>query len=103
MSINEKIKSEMESRGWSIYKLSKLSNVSKTAIKSWFKPIPTKPTYDSIKQIARAFGMPVEELISENKEKDAQKQDLLELWNRLNSNEKDTVLGLINTILNHNK
>ncbi|MCI9504823.1 MAG: helix-turn-helix transcriptional regulator [Clostridia bacterium] len=103
MIINDKIKVELQKRGWSIYKLAKLSNISNTAIKSWFKPIPTKPTYDSIKRVAKAFGMSVEDLISENKETDPQKQQLLELWNRLESQEKSAVIAFMETILNHNK
>lgn len=48
MFINDKIKNEMDSRGWSVYKLAKLSGLSKTAIKGWFNDIPTVPTYESI-------------------------------------------------------
>ena len=51
----------MNSRGWSVYQLSKRSKISKTAINGWFKEIPTKPNYNSIKQIAKAFGMTIEE------------------------------------------
>ena len=46
MSINDKIKNEMNSRGWSVYQLSKRSKISKTAINGWFKEIPTKPNYN---------------------------------------------------------
>lgn len=103
MSINDKIKSEMNSRGWSVYQLSKRSKISKTAINGWFKEIPTKPNYTSIKQLAKAFGMTIEELVSENKDIDSQKQQMLELWNRLDNEEKENVLNIIRTILSHNK
>lgn len=103
MSINDKIKNEMDSRGWSVYQLSKRSKISKTAISGWFKSIPTKPNYNSIKQIAKAFGMSIEELVSEHKEDDRQKQQMLELWNRLEIEEKENVINIIKTILSHNK
>ncbi len=103
MSINDKIKNEMISRGWSVYQLSKRSKISKTAINSWFKDIPTKPNYNSIKKIAKTFGMSIEDLVSENKETDRQKQQLLELWNRLEVKEKENVINIIKTILSHNK
>ncbi len=103
MSINDKIKNEMDSRGWSIYQLSKRSKISKTAISGWFKDIPTKPSYSSLKQIAKVFGMSIEELVSENKEADSQKQRMLELWNRLEVEEKENVINIIKTILSHNK
>ena len=100
MTINERIKKEMDERGWSIYKLSKLSGISKTAIKSWFRAVPTKPKYDSIKLVAKAFGMTIEELISEQK---PENQEMLELWNRLEKSEKEIVIGVMKAILFHNK
>ncbi|MBS5021851.1 MAG: helix-turn-helix transcriptional regulator [Firmicutes bacterium] len=103
MTINERIKKEMDERGWSIYKLSKLSGISKTAIKSWFRAVPTKPKYDSIKLVAKAFGMTIEELISEQKPENPQKQEMLELWNRLEKSEKEIVIGVMKAILFHNK
>ena len=103
MSINDKIKNEMNSRGWSVYQLSKRSKISKTAINGWFKEVPTKPNYGSLKQIAKAFGMSIEELVSENREVDSQKQRMLELWNRLEVEEKENVINIIKTILTHNK
>ena len=53
MSINDKIKNEMEGRGWSVYQLSKRSKISKTAIINWFSPVPTTPNFDSIKKVAK--------------------------------------------------
>ena len=103
MFINDRIKKEMDSRGWSVYKLSKLSGLSKTAIKGWFKDIPTKPTYDSIRCVAKAFGMTAEELIAEKIEPDSQKQEMLELWNRLNNSEKDAVFAIMRAVIEHNK
>lgn len=103
MSINDKIKNEMDSRGWSVYQLSKRSKISKTAITGWFKDVPTKPSYGSLKQVAKAFGMSIEELVSENKDTDSQKQKMLELWNRLEFEEKENVINIIKTILSHNK
>ncbi len=103
MSINDKIKNEMEGRGWSVYQLSKRSKISKTAIINWFSPVPTTPNFDSIKKVAKAFNMPVEHLVSGKIDNDSQKQHLLELWNRLEKSEKDTIINVMSTILNHNK
>jgi len=60
-------------------------------------------TSASLKQIAKAFGMSIEELVSENREVDSQKQRMLELWNRLEVEEKENVINIIKTILSHNK
>ena len=103
MSINDRIKNEMNCRGWSVYQLSKRSKISKTAINGWFKEVPTKPSYSSLKLVAKAFGMTIEELVSENKDTDSQKQQMLDLWNRLEVKEKENVINIIKTILSHNK
>ncbi len=47
--------------------------------------------------------MSIEELVSENREVDSQKQRMLELWNRLEVEEKENVINIIKTILSHNK
>ncbi|MCI9407550.1 MAG: hypothetical protein HFK06_04250 [Clostridia bacterium] len=47
--------------------------------------------------------MSIEDLVSENKEIDKQKQQMLELWNRLEIEEKENVINIIKTILSHNK
>ena len=61
----------------------------------------TNKSYSSLKQIAKTFGMSIEELVSENKEIDSQKQHMLELWNRLEVKEKENVILIIKTILSH--
>ena len=103
MFINDKIKNEMDSRGWSVYKLAKLSGLSKTAIKGLFNDIPTVPTYESIRRVAKAFGISAEELITERCEPDIQKQEMTALWGRLSKSEKDTVIAVMKAIVEHNK
>ena len=103
MNINQRIKIEMTSRGWTVYKLSKITGISKSAINGWFKEIPTAPNYKSIRLVAKAFNMKAEDLVSEKKDADPQKQEMLELWNRLETAEKDAVIGVMKTIIEHNK
>jgi hypothetical protein len=47
--------------------------------------------------------MTIEELISEQKPENPQKQEMLELWNRLEKSEKEIVIGVMKAILFHNK
>lgn len=67
MNINQRIKIEMTSRGWTVYKLSKITGISKSAINGWFKEIPTAPNYKSIRLVAKAFNMKAEDLVSEKR------------------------------------
>ena len=48
-------------------------------------------------------GLKKYRLVSENREVDSQKQRMLELWNRLEVEEKENVINIIKTILSHNK
>lgn len=101
MTINEKIKREMNCRGWSIYKLSKISGVSKTAIKGWFSEVPTTPRIASVKLVAKAFKMKPEQLIADNLEQDAQTKEMNELWARLGTSERKCIITVMNTIIEH--
>ena len=55
----------------------------------------------SVKKVAKMLGMKVSELTGEEIEKDPQTQELREGWNRLNREEKNCVLHVINTIVKH--
>lgn len=101
MTVNQRIKRELNIRGWSQYQLSKCTKIGESTISKWFQAIPTNPSQQSIKKVAKAFGMSVAQLISEETEIDPQFQELKEFWNRLNQQEKDNVLVMIKTIVNH--
>ena len=101
MTINQIIKRELNIRGWSQYQLSKCTKIGQSTISKWFQAIPTTPSQQSIKKVAKAFGMSVVQLIGEETEIDPQFQELKEFWNRLNQQEKDNVLIMIKTIINH--
>ncbi len=88
-------------RGWSQYQLSKCTKIGESTISKWFQAVPTIPSQQSIKKVAKAFGMSVAQLISEETESDPQLQELKEFWNRLNQQEKENVLSMIKTIVNH--
>lgn len=103
MSINDRIKKEMEARGWTCYELGKRAKLEPSTVSGWFKTVPTKPKYDSIKAVAKAFGIKPEDLVSENRESDPRTRRLLESWNRLDNKEKDSILNIITAILEHNK
>ncbi len=95
VSINERIAYEMKIRGMTVYKLAKLSKVSKTAIKNWFSAIPHTPSEKSLIRIAKVFDMSVEELVNGCGEEKNEIKELMMLWNRLKEEEKDTFIKQI--------
>ncbi|MBQ8373961.1 MAG: helix-turn-helix transcriptional regulator [Clostridia bacterium] len=101
MTINQRIKNELNIRGWSQYQLSKCTKIEQSTISKWFQAVPTTPSQRSIKKVAKAFGMTIGQLMSEETEADSQFQELKDFWHRLNQQEKDSVLNMIKTIVSH--
>lgn len=101
MTVNQRIKVELEERGISQYQVAKVTNIGQSTISKWFKEVPTTPSPASVKKVAKMLGMKVSELTGEEIEKDPQTQELREGWNRLNREEKNCVLHVINTIVKH--
>lgn len=103
MLVNDRIKYELEARGWTQYQLAKQTGIKASTIAGWFAFVPSTPQLKSIKKVAKAFGIKTEDLLSETVEADPQKKKLLELWNRLDTNEKNSVLNVMEAIINHNR
>ncbi len=101
MTINERIKNELTVRGWSQYHLAKITKIRQSTISKWFQAVPTAPSQQSIKKVAKAFGVSVSHLLGEERETDKEFQELKEYWNRLTKSEKENVLSIIKTIVNH--
>lgn len=101
MTVNQRIKKELNIRGWSQYQLSKCAKIEQSTISKWFQAVPTTPSQKSIKKVAKALNIPISQLIGEETENDGQFQELKEYWNRLNRQEKDNVLNMVKTIVNH--
>jgi ribosome-binding protein aMBF1 (putative translation factor) len=101
MTVNQRIKNELDNRGWSQYQLSKCTKIGQSTISKWFQTVPTVPSQESIKKVAKAFGMSVMQLMEDEKEADEQTQEAKEYWRRLNSKEKESVLAVMKAIINH--
>lgn len=69
MTVNQRIKVELEERGISQYEVSKVTKIGQSTISKWFKEVPTIPSPDSIKKVAKMLGMKVSELTGKNGKK----------------------------------
>lgn len=101
MTVNERIKNELTARGWSQYHLAKITKIEQSTISKWFQFVPTAPSSQSLKKVAKAFNMTIGQLLGEPDEKDATTQELLAYWARLNAEEKTNVLNIMKTIIEH--
>ncbi len=101
MTVNERIRKEMLARGWSQYELAKRAKMQQSTISKWFQSVPTTPSSRSLKKVAKAFDMPIGELLEEKKAPDAVTKEMYEYWLRLNLQEKKSVLQIIKSIVAH--
>ena len=89
MTVNQRIKVELEKRGISQYQLAKVTKIGQSTISKWFKEVPTTPSPASIRKVAKVLGMRVSQLLGEEIEMDEQTRELNDNWSRLNREEKD--------------
>ena len=101
MTVNQRIKVELEKRGISQYQLAKVTKIGQSTISKWFKEVPTTPSPASIRKVAKVLGMRVSQLLGEEIEMDEQTRELNDNWSRLNREEKYCVLRVISIIIKH--
>ena len=51
MTVNQRIKVELEKRGISQYQLAKVTKIGQSTISKWFKEVPTTPSPASVKKV----------------------------------------------------
>ncbi len=105
--IKNKILNELNSRHISIYELAKRSNISDACIRNWYSKRNYEPSLSSICQVCEVLGISLSQLFVDNDENlfpiTEEEKHLLELWSKLNNEEKDTVLTVIKTFITKDK
>lgn len=97
MNTLERIRQLLHERGWTVYKLSKLSGVSQSTLSNMFNR-NNDPSISTLEDICRAFGITLSqffanegELVALNKEQ----AEMLEKWSTLTSEQKNALLKLL--------
>jgi len=93
----ERIRQLLQERGWTVYKLSKLSGVSQSTLSNMFNR-NNDPSISTLEDICGAFGITLSqffanegELVALNKEQ----VEMLEKWSTLTSEQKNALLKLL--------
>lgn len=99
MDLQGKIRELMETRGWTMYRLSKEANVSWSTIRNMFER-NTEPTVPTLEAICKGLGIPLETLLlGEDYEiLDDEQKELLKQWRLLSDADKQTVLNLLRSL-----
>ena len=88
-------------KGWSIYHLAELSNVSVNTLYSW-RDRGSSPTLYLIENIAKAFDVNPISLLLQDEELAAiegERKQLLELWDNLSHEQKDSLIKMIRSFI----
>lgn len=91
----------MELRGWTNYRLSKLSGIPLSTIATWRK-CKMSPRIDKVEDICSAFGITLSEFFKTEADENTkalsdEESDLLARWSGLSPAEKNAVNVVINT------
>ncbi len=87
MDIKTKIKEIMKQQGYTIYSLSKATDLSQTSIANWFNKLNYEPSVSALEKVCEVFGITMSELFAKDDEvmlpcKDDMK-DIYHKWQRL--------------------
>lgn len=97
----EKITSLREERGWTTYKLSKLSGIPQSTISTWYRK-NLMPPIDKLEIICQTFGISLAEFFNNTDVSISMTDDeknMLKQWNLLTPSQRTAVLNIINLLL----
>lgn len=99
VDIVNKIEQMRLERGWSVYKLAKLSGLSDKCIYNW-KARRSVPTIQGLEGICDAFGITISQFLSEGNyvEVNAETKELLDDWFSLTQEQKEAVKVMLKTM-----
>lgn len=97
----EKITSLREERGWTTYKLSKLSGIPQSTISTWYRK-NLMPPIDKLEIICQTFGISLAEFFNNTDVSISMTDDeknMLKQWTLLTPSQRTAVLNIINLLL----
>ena len=102
MDTVKRIQALLNERSWSRYRLEQESGLSKSTINNFFSKRNSVPKIDTLEPIVHAFGMTLSQLFAGDEEPfplTAEQRVLLDKWAVLNSNQRQAVLALLDTMV----
>ena len=97
----EKITSLREERGWTTYKLSKLSGIPQSTLSTWYRK-NLMPPIDKLEIICQTFGISLAEFFNNTDVSISMTDDeknMLKQWTLLTPSQRTAVLNIINLLL----
>ena len=97
----EKITSLREERGWTTYRLSKLSGIPQSTISTWYRK-NLMPPIDKLEIICQTFGITLAEFFNDTDvlvSMTEEEKNMLSQWNLLTPAQREAVINIIGLLL----
>ena len=97
----EKITSLREERGWTTYRLSKLSGIPQSTISTWYRK-NLMPPIDKLEIICQTFGLTLAEFFNDTDvlvSMTEEEKNMLSQWNLLTPAQRAAVINIIGLLL----
>ena len=97
----EKITSLREERGWTTYRLSKLSGIPQSTISTWYRK-NLMPPIDKLEIICQTFGITLAEFFNDTDvlvSMTEEEKNMLPQWNLLTPAQRAAVINIIGLLL----
>ena len=97
----EKITSLREERGWTTYRLSKLSGIPQSTISTWYRK-NLMPPIDKLEIICQTFGITLAEFFNDTYvlvSMTEEEKNMLSQWNLLTPAQRAAVINIIGLLL----
>ena len=97
----EKITSLLEERGWTTYRLSKLSGIPQSTISTWYRK-NLMPPIDKLEIICQTFGITLAEFFNDTDvlvSMTEEEKNMLSQWNLLTPAQRAAVITIIGLLL----
>ena len=101
LDVLEKITSLREERGWTTYRLSKLSGIPQSTISTWYRK-NLMPPIDKLEIICQTFGITLAEFFNDTDvlvSMTEEEKNMLSQWNLLTPAQRAAVINIIGLLL----
>lgn len=100
IDVLDKIKRLKEKRGWSTYRLSKETGIASSTLRNMYIR-NTMPSLATLETICNGFGITLSQFFLEDSEQelDSRQFEMLNIWNKLDEGQKESLLVLMKNML----